>query len=831
MKFKVNKKYIVDAKSHDEAIKIIKKLQDAMNTYEIHWIDTYSKSKGYDKSFWSFKDIVKANDVAEALKKLSGIVVMRGVGTANCLVVNVASNTATYQWSGKLSELLNKSKEQLGDCDKKVVNLDDATASGTADLTRIINEALKKASQEKNGLLHLNEKIDVNGKRVKGYLRFFWNGGPQLSFYPQSGDVVMFKGDSSIDIPYDRNSMTVKQSDINRVAGQIFEAADKINETTASLKNEKPKLVGYVLEFIEGEQSVARRQMLNKTVGFNEMVKFLKTEDDKFRASGKRGYDKAYIDAVYSLGKHKYRVHGARFDVGDGNVESTLRRELGFPEREIEKFKQSGYSTYVKQIDSVKDERVFLRYIFKNATEYGTIQKVNGKIYSTSRPGEEFASEQEALNHALRHGWKEISKVEWDKYAKRKDSVKDSDPHYIINNKVFGTLEEAKKYEKDYRSKTGVFLEIRETNRAVTHVYKDSIKDEESIFEVAQINKSPEYFNTKEELLRKYSGVDNGSQIKLKGFLGPFFNGYKSGKKVYRYETQELYNALSDSVKDGSFEFTVKYWNGPTKKENVSAPDYDSAVKLLSAKKDVLWFGANGKIYTNTNVIKSNSPYAKKDAVKDEEVDLAYLIKDEIEAINGYKAMIAKTKNPKLLDVLSHILGEEVAHVEELRNAQSGNFEIVDSVKDAYLQTPRGNFELVNESEEMLRHKGWGMWFEHIENGKFYRIMHDPKTQHAVAVFVKNVNDSFYDSVEDEISPEKQVGLKVTMRDPNYIDFTITNDNQNLYRYEKATGKMRKILGVGPNNFGNAIRGIDRKKIESVAKEVFERNLPFAIIA
>ena len=28
MKFKVNKKYVVDAKSHDEAIKIIKKLQD-----------------------------------------------------------------------------------------------------------------------------------------------------------------------------------------------------------------------------------------------------------------------------------------------------------------------------------------------------------------------------------------------------------------------------------------------------------------------------------------------------------------------------------------------------------------------------------------------------------------------------------------------------------------------------------------------------------------------------------------------------------------------------------------------------------------------------------
>lgn len=72
---------------------------------------------------------------------------------------------------------------------------------------------------------------------------------------------------------------------------------------------------------------------------------------------------------------------------------------------------------------------------------------------------------------------------------------------------------------------------------------------------------------------------------------------------------------------------------------------------------------------------------------------------------------------------------------QELRNTAPK-----DSVRDAnYLRTPRGTFELVNESEEMLRHKGWGMWFEHEADGKVYRIMHDPKTQSAVAVFVRNV--------------------------------------------------------------------------------------------
>lgn len=70
---------------------------------------------------------------------------------------------------------------------------------------------------------------------------------------------------------------------------------------------------------------------------------------------------------------------------------------------------------------------------------------------------------------------------------------------------------------------------------------------------------------------------------------------------------------------------------------------------------------------------------------------------------------------------------------QELRNTAPK-----DSVRDAnYLRTPRGTFELVNESEEMLRHKGWGMWFEHEENGKLYRIMGDGT--HAVAVFVRNV--------------------------------------------------------------------------------------------
>lgn len=68
-----------------------------------------------------------------------------------------------------------------------------------------------------------------------------------------------------------------------------------------------------------------------------------------------------------------------------------------------------------------------------------------------------------------------------------------------------------------------------------------------------------------------------------------------------------------------------------------------------------------------------------KDAISTEveaDVDLDFLIKDEIEAIDGYRKMIAKTSNPQLLSVLSHILDEETEHVEELRAAQAGRYEI-----------------------------------------------------------------------------------------------------------------------------------------------------------
>lgn len=84
------------------------------------------------------------------------------------------------------------------------------------------------------------------------------------------------------------------------------------------------------------------------------------------------------------------------------------------------------------------------------------------------------------------------------------------------------------------------------------------------------------------------------------------------------------------------------------------------------------------KTFTNKTIYEDKT--IRTDSVKDEydNADLQFLIDDEIEAINGYKKVIEKTDNPKLLALLSHILKEEAEHVEELRNAQAGKFEIDD---------------------------------------------------------------------------------------------------------------------------------------------------------
>lgn len=87
------------------------KVDDAMQTFEIRWIDTYKKSKGYGKEEYLHIDKVKGNTLSEALKKLADDVALAGVGTMNAMIVSIRSDKATYMYSGKLGELVRKVKD------------------------------------------------------------------------------------------------------------------------------------------------------------------------------------------------------------------------------------------------------------------------------------------------------------------------------------------------------------------------------------------------------------------------------------------------------------------------------------------------------------------------------------------------------------------------------------------------------------------------------------------------------------------------------------------------------------------------------------------------
>lgn len=84
----------------------------------------------------------------------------------------------------------------------------------------------------------------------------------------------------------------------------------------------------------------------------------------------------------------------------------------------------------------------------------------------------------------------------------------------------------------------------------------------------------------------------------------------------------------------------------------------------------------NFQIYDDHAELYESRPIYDAINTEVEDVDLDFLIKDEIEAIDGYRKMISKTSNPKLLSVLSHILDEETEHIEELRAAKAGVYEV-----------------------------------------------------------------------------------------------------------------------------------------------------------
>lgn len=96
------------------------------------------------------------------------------------------------------------------------------------------------------------------------------------------------------------------------------------------------------------------------------------------------------------------------------------------------------------------------------------------------------------------------------------------------------------------------------TDRIKEEVFTDYITDKKFIYQLVGGEYAGEY--TKEgldklNLINGNTGENLGSrkelrnQPTLKGYLGPMWNGVKDGNVVIRYETQEVYNMLSESNK------------------------------------------------------------------------------------------------------------------------------------------------------------------------------------------------------------------------------------------------------------------------------------------
>ena len=121
------------------------KVEDAMEKYYIRWIDQYSKSKGYDKSFWLYDDEVKANSAKEALDKLANIAVMRGVGTRYVTIVNIKTDKTSYQVSGNIDDLRKRQLDSMASTYEKATkglkeqlnNVGDSCKVGKYKVTKI----------------------------------------------------------------------------------------------------------------------------------------------------------------------------------------------------------------------------------------------------------------------------------------------------------------------------------------------------------------------------------------------------------------------------------------------------------------------------------------------------------------------------------------------------------------------------------------------------------------------------------------------------------------------------------------------------------------------
>lgn len=103
-------------------------------------------------------------------------------------------------------------------------------------------------------------------------------------------------------------------------------------------------------------------------------------------------------------------------------------------------------------------------------------------------------------------------------------------------------------------------------------------------------------------------------------------------------------------------------------------------------------FKINNYIISAKSLKDAVKTYSCIKKLKDEDSDVEFLSEEERQAIEDYKKAISNTNDPKLLRLFSHILKEEIEHLEELQNE-----EVEDAVNDEKLMTAEEAKQMMKE--------------------------------------------------------------------------------------------------------------------------------------
>ena len=270
------------------------------------------------------------------------------------------------------------------------------------------------------------------------------------------------------------------------------------------------------------------------------------------------------------------------------------------------------------------------------------------------------------------------------------DSIKDAEEYFEVvthwkrdfrsgDIKKFNTLEQAKQESKKrlkaQSSKDPInYIEIKRFFKGDDgHLYYDPTKYWRA---TDSIKDSKVYIVYKKDINDNHIIDDMGSFETYQEALQESnkLNKGNKDKNIYYMVSSRLNDSIHDEYTSflGNYGFDFMKGSGDyeTWYLKYDDEDFNKLVNRMRAEYPKMIVSASPSQKT---IYIQKSKYGVKDEVADEDIDS--LSKEEQQAIDDYKKAISGTTDVKLLELYSHILREEIEHLEELQGAKQGEFE------------------------------------------------------------------------------------------------------------------------------------------------------------